>query len=473
MFPYLAFRIFANRHLLTIALITFFLSGINSAVAQIAGGNGGAGGAGTGGTGTGAASGVIIDSKGLMKNIVVSSDGKLARRRLAAARNELGKDLNTFSPLRKVSLVRLERACEKFAKDQAHVTPDLQYLAGLQRIDYVFVYPEEQDIVIAGPAEGFAEDGAGRTLGFTTGRPPLRLDDLIVALRAVQQGNEVGCSIDPRPENVAKFKKFQTANRGASTAAVARNRFARLAKIMGNQDVTIWGIPADSHFARTIVEADYLMKRISSGLMKVRVRGFKTQLDLTRPGDDMATRWWFTPLYEPFTTTPDGNAIHLAGQRAQLWAENEILTPDGQRIGVGIQRSSTDRYTKLFTEKFPELAEAVPAFAELQTLIDLLTVSTMIQEKRLAERVGWSMSLFLDPERATLSKWNVPREVESTVSMKFVRGKTLMGMVSGGVIIDPVRTFRQTQLEEDDGQLSDAQTEARKQLPQEDRWWWD
>ncbi len=69
----------------------------------------------------------------------------------------------------------------------------MQYLAGLQRIDYVFVFPEAHDIVIAGPAEGFAEDGAGRTVGLTTGRPPLRLDDLMVALRAVKRGDDVGC----------------------------------------------------------------------------------------------------------------------------------------------------------------------------------------------------------------------------------------------------------------------------------------
>ena len=34
-------------------------------------------------------------------------------------------------------------------------------LAGLQRLQYVFFYPQQNDIVIAGPAEGWLEDAAG------------------------------------------------------------------------------------------------------------------------------------------------------------------------------------------------------------------------------------------------------------------------------------------------------------------------
>lgn len=456
-----------QRVTLPAVLLIVILTGSSSALAQIAGGGGGVG------AGAGAGSGVLIDAEGLVKTIVSQGNGKLAKQRKTAAGKKLSKDLKTFSPLRMVSLVRLERACEEFAKTQTHVTPDMQYLAGLQRIDYLFVYPESNDIVIAGPAEGFAEDGTGRAVGLTTGRPPLRLDDLIVALRAQQQGQGVGCSIDARPENLAKFKKYQAANSGASSAAVGRKRFLRLAKILGKQDITIWGVPPDSHFARTIVEADYLMKRVSAGLLKVRVRGFKTQLDLTRPGDNVATRWWFTPMYDPLTATPDNDAFQFTGQRAQLWAENEIVTVDGQRVGVGIQRESTDRYAKQFTENFPELAKVIPAFAELQTLIDLLMVATIVREKGLAERVGWSMELFLDPDRATISKWNVPREVESTLAMKRGRRKMLMGMIGGGVVIDPVRTFQKMRFAEDTGTLDAAQKSAQQQMPTDARWWWD
>ena len=40
----------------------------------------------------------------------------------------------------------------------------MQFLAGLTRVRYVFYYPETKDIVLAGPAEGWAADAAGPRL---------------------------------------------------------------------------------------------------------------------------------------------------------------------------------------------------------------------------------------------------------------------------------------------------------------------
>ena len=65
-------------------------------------------------------------------------------------------DLKSFSKLRKVSLRGLEAA---IANHRANETTDLpqtiEMLAGLQQIQYIFVYPELNDIVLAGPAEGW------------------------------------------------------------------------------------------------------------------------------------------------------------------------------------------------------------------------------------------------------------------------------------------------------------------------------
>ena len=436
-------------------------------------GNGNNNGTNNNNNNNGAAAGVTVSAEGLVETVVAKPNKRLDQQRQAAAREKLTDDLVTFNPLRKVSLVRLEKAYEELNRAETQVTPDMQYLAGLQRIDYVFVYPQSRDIVIAGPAEGFAEDGAGRTVGLTTGRPPLRLDDLMVAFRAVNRGEDVGCSIDARAENLAKFKAYQASHSGASSAAVARKRFDEMAKILGNQKVSIWGVPPDSHFARTMVEADYFMKKISIGQLRIRVKGFKTHLSMVGPGDDMANRWWFAPLYEPFQATADGNAFQISGPRAQLYAENEVVTADGKRTGVGIKAASTDRYAKHFTEKFPELAEAVPAFAELQTLFDLLTVAALIQQHGLAERVDWPMSLFLDEQRGVIAKCNVPRDVATTVAYKRSRRRTLIAMVGGGVMIDPRETLQAVRVEEGGEALGAKLADADEPEVPAGRWWWD
>src|SRR5262249_4566582 len=155
----------------------------------------------TGTTGTTpCAGGILVDPEGVVRPMFhVERAGKLdKKRKQELAGKSLPGDLNEKSPLRKISLVQLEAACEEFARNKTHVTGEMQFLAGLQRIDYVFVYPEEKDIVIAGPAEGYLVDHFGRAVGVTSGRPALRLDDLIVALRTQERGGgTIRCSIDP------------------------------------------------------------------------------------------------------------------------------------------------------------------------------------------------------------------------------------------------------------------------------------
>ena len=58
--------------------------------------------------------------------------------------------------MRMISLKGLEQAVKKGLKDGTPGLPEeVRYLAGLQRIEYVFLYPEQNDIVIAGPGEGW------------------------------------------------------------------------------------------------------------------------------------------------------------------------------------------------------------------------------------------------------------------------------------------------------------------------------
>ena len=60
---------------------------------------------------------------------------------------------------------------------------DMRFLAGLQRVRYVFAYPDAKDIVLAGEAEGWLVNDAGEVVGQTSGQPVVQLDDLMIALR--------------------------------------------------------------------------------------------------------------------------------------------------------------------------------------------------------------------------------------------------------------------------------------------------
>ncbi|MGH7129158.1 MAG: DUF1598 domain-containing protein, partial [Planctomycetaceae bacterium] len=352
--------------------------------------------------------------------------------------------------MRKVSLVRLEAACEEYAKQNKPLPPDMAYLAGLQRIDYVFVYPETGDLVIAGPAEGFAPDSAGRVIGLTTGRPPIRLDDLLVALRTTERDTVIGCSIDPVESRLADLQRYLRRNSSPTSTAIAAARYRQMAKILGMQDVKVFGVPAESHFAQALVEADWRMKLVSMGLEKVQVRGFRTHLSMLRPQGNTMQRWWFTPLYENCYATEDGLGYQLGGQRAQLLAQEEIAAASGQRSDAGSTRLTTQAYAQHFTEKFPELAEEVPAFAELQSLMDLAIVAALLRKERLPQKVGWSMSLFLDEDRAAVETGPVPRQIPSSTNYRMAGSRMVIGLIGGGIQINPLQTVRTIEFQQDD-----------------------
>src|SRR5205823_10826963 len=107
---------------------------------------------------------------------------------LAAAKGKLPANLLAPSKLRKVSLIGLERAIAKQVADGKPLDDAILHLAGLQRLQFVFCFPERGDVVIAGPAEGWVADPSGRVVGITTGRPVLELADLAAALRTFAPG---------------------------------------------------------------------------------------------------------------------------------------------------------------------------------------------------------------------------------------------------------------------------------------------
>ena len=96
------------------------------------------------------------------------------------ARKALGSAANETSEMRCVSLRALEKAIE--ANNYA-LTDEMKYLAGLTRIEYVFFDPESKDVIIAGPAENWVVyPELDRVVGIQSGRPVVRLEDLVAAL---------------------------------------------------------------------------------------------------------------------------------------------------------------------------------------------------------------------------------------------------------------------------------------------------
>ena len=112
------------------------------------------------------------------------------------------------------------------------------YLAGLQRVEYLFAYPELNDLVLAGPAEPWTVDDAGNVVGADSGAAVLQLVDLIAALRTSDMllaGEIISCSIDPTPEGLQRFARLMSGGHATPSAQLLR----RMEQAVGPQTITL------------------------------------------------------------------------------------------------------------------------------------------------------------------------------------------------------------------------------------------
>lgn len=426
---------------------------------------------GNNGNNNGNVGGIRIDADGVI-TMALGKDrgGKLSQAaRTALAKKSGDSDLGQSSTQRQVSLVRLEEECRRQLTEGKSLSDEVRCLAGLTRIDFIFVDLEERDLILAGPAEPYVQRESGRWLGLETGRPVLLLDDLVVALRSVQLDQTVGCSIDPDPQRLSALYQFLKENSYATTVDVVQQRYQRMVEVLGNHHVRIIGVPEDSHFARGLIEADYRMKLLNLGLEKPGVKGFKSHLAMVA-SPQAYQRWWFVPNYDEIVRADDGLAFQLAGQRVKLLGEDQLANENGERKAAGKNKASTVDYAQQFTDKFPQLAAQMPVFAELQQLVDWTVLAALIRRERLAERIGWPMPLFLDAAQLPHETYPVPQQVACLVNTKH-SGGSIIGILAGGVTIRP-RDILQKVEDRADVELGERRIRSA-QSRIDGRWWWD
>ena len=408
--------------------------------------------------------GVSIDAAGLLDTAQLDALGELAKLRLAA----IGKSpegLKAQAEMRKISLRGLEEAIANCTKNHQPLPDEIKYLAGLQRIRYVFVYPEEKDIVLAGPGEGWRVDGQGNVVGLTTGRAVLQLDDLLTALRSAlsaAQGGGIRCSIDPTPEGIAKLNQLTAANPDADLKA----REAA----MGNQQILVAGVPGSSHFARILVAADYRMKRIGMGFepapQGVKLPSYLQMLSMT--SHSVSTpRWWMEPKFEAILKDPSGMAWELRASGVQTLSQEDYVNAQGARQQTGKTNSLAKRWADMMTKEYPALAVAEPVFGELQNCMELAVVAALVVKERLPERAGNSLPALFSSADVKTDEYYVPKQVASQASLLRKAGKGSAVSVSGGVAINAWDMA-------DKAQTSDAVAAIRAKAASNNHatWWW-
>jgi hypothetical protein len=271
----------------------------------------------------------------------------------------------------------------------------------------------------------------------------------MVALRAAEQSNMSGisCSIDPTPEGMQRLQQISgslSADRGA------RSEAARMEDALGPQKITVTGLPETSHFARTLVAADFRMKRLGMGFERAPIDGMPSFLDLftgRTPGlQNMMPRWWLAPNYEPIRRDADGLAWELRGTGVKCLTEADMMVAGGGRTHTGTADVVAEKWAGTFTEKFEELAHEDSTFGQLRNVMDLAVVAALLSKEGLTQFAGLEMPQLTGG--AELEQYPAPRTVASKASL-VKKGRNWIISVSGGVQIFPWQVADRTEVSEE------------------------
>jgi hypothetical protein len=389
--------------------------------------------------------GVFVNADGVIASVQPLDLQKLNQElaeNFAAPASALKKPVE----LRKVSLKAIEAELRKLGNHNVTELPDeIRYLAGIQRIQFVLLYPESNDIVIAGPGEGWKLDGKGNVVGVTTGRPVLQLEDLLVAFRTVEAARQgqLSCSIDPTPEGRQRYEELMKNLKQFSPSAVQQ-----IEKAFGDQKVTVSGAPDSSHFARVLVAADYKMKRIGMKLEQSPVKGVTSFVDLAPARNtDMMPRWWMAANYEPLGRSEDGLAWELKGTGVKVLTEDEFVdNANGTVRGSGRASPAAQKWSEQFTAKFDELAVHEPAFGELRNVMDMSVIAALFAKENLASKAKCDLrELTSASGQAKLHASVAPKKVATQCSAT-KKGSNWVITASGGVSINSWEVADKTQV---------------------------
>ena len=428
-------------------------------------------------------SGVFVDSQGTLQRVTqFSNNGLLSSIHQGSNIDSGNRAVANNAPLRKVSLNRLEKAVQLQAALGKAPSSEMMNLAGLQRIRYVFVYPDTQEIVLAGPAGAWKQNVEGRTVSADNGRPVLQLDDLVVILRNMKnQKGRFGCSITPYQQNLAATQDYLNQTAGKSIHPRQRPKWLTgLRDSLGKQKIEVYGIDPATRAASILVEADYHMKQIGMDLedgtfgVPSYLESVKLAADGTAPPMDVL-RWWFTLNYQSVQTTKQRSAFELRGQGVQVMSENELLDQQGNRIHTGKSKSSNAAFARNFTKHFNALAVKYPVYNELQNIFDLALTAAVIDREGLADQIDWNMVYFGDPNGYQVTLGPAPAEVETIMNHRIINGKQIIAGVSGGVRVNVDEFYSDKTVQLDTYGLLKADHTASKPNDKRDHnnWWWD
>ncbi len=391
--------------------------------------------------------GVAIDANGSLvtaERSVMEAVGK----ELAKLLEPIPADLSEKAPIRKVSLKKLDAQMREIIDAKGEFPDSMRYLGGLTAIHYVIVVPEENDILLVGPAESWTVDALGNVVGKSSGQPVLLLEDLLTVFRVWHNQDRLSpitCSIDQTPEAVRKLAqlKRQYSMVGSENA----NAYAAaLEEACGLNTVVVQGVPQDSRFAKILVAADYKMKRIGLGQEASGVRNLPSYVSLISGSQKQRTpRFWLTPEYSTVTHDSKKLTWKLGTVSVKALTENEYIDArTGSRQTSNRVDRAALRWCSAMTSQYASLSKVAPVFGDLKNCMELAMAVAVLHQERLLDKAGCKLPTIAEEASLKIS-YPIPKTVPSKSTISRTGGATVVAC--GGVDINPFMPIENAQLD--------------------------
>ena len=310
--------------------------------------------------------------------------------------------------------VSLRQACEALTscaptdrKCQA-----LLQLNGMTRLDGFVVDQKNKDLVLWG--------------GVEPGAPPLEFQDFVVALRSthgryaeMRDGLryilQPAISIDPNPEVWAALDALSL-----DTRAPTRKHDEICAQ---SQTVRVEGMPRSTRIAKVLVEADYRMKKVAQGLVKLPIRPtiaspvvelWQSQRQAAMAGrtppPGHKARFWFEPGAFSYKVSYSGDTAYL--DTAQVVLRDQVQSLSEGKL-VDSAATTVDPFNRAFacawSDRMEDVYRAEPIWQDMRNIFRHFAVARILADKQILRQVGYDFGFLLD--RYTVDDFSTPSDL--------------------------------------------------------------
>jgi hypothetical protein len=267
----------------------------------------------------------------------------------------------------------------------------------------------------------------------------LNFDDFVVSLKnafnlySKIEGNTIyytdpSCTIDPDPKTMDMLDQLNN-----SDSVDTDNKGKLWEEICAKpQTVGVFGIPFNSHLASHMVIADYMLKDITNGNIKIDLEGgFKSLHQIRKDLVEESMRSNInvnlgSPMNRFEFTAPEAyfrnseNFYLLYSQPIVLETEEEYISQNSLS-GTGKPDSLAKDFADNFNSRFQEISEVHPTYESLMQSYRIFAIAKAIEDSHLIADTSFFTEIF---NHYQLDEYNVPSTLPGKSMLDKINYKT-------------------------------------------------